>query len=145
MKSVRKTVIVPHSAERMYQLVDSIEDYPRFLPWCGGASTAERTPDAVIAEIHIAYRGLRQSFVTRNANRPHERIEMRFVRGPFRSLVGHWTFRQLGDAGSRIDFALDYEFASGMLEKLVGPVFTSIADSFVDAFVRRADALYTAG
>ena len=142
MKSVRKTLIVPHTAERMYALVDGIERYPEFLPWCGGAATAERTEVSVVAEIHIAYRGLRQSFVTRNANLAPERIEMRFVRGPFRSLAGHWQFRALGNEGCRIDFALDYEFASGMLERLVGPVFASITDSFVEAFVRRADDLY---
>lgn len=140
MKSVRKTVLVTHSARRMYALVDTVEDYPQFLPWCGGASTRERTADSVVAEIEIAYHGIRQSFVTRNDNRPPEGIDMNFVRGPFRSLAGHWRFFPLGDLGCRIEFSLDYEFASGVLERLVGPVFDKITDSFVDAFVHRADA-----
>jgi len=142
MKSVRKTVIVPHSAGRMYALVDGIEAYPRFLPWCGGAAESERTPTSVFAEIHIAYHGLRQSFVTRNENKQDESIDMVFVRGPFRTLTGHWRFTPLGDAGCRIEFGLDYEFASSLLETAIGPVFSSIVDNFVDAFVRRADALY---
>jgi ribosome-associated toxin RatA of RatAB toxin-antitoxin module len=142
MKSVRKTVLVPHSAERMYGLVDQIDDYPLFLPWCGGAATRERTPESVVAEIQIAYHGVRQSFVTRNDNRPPESIDMNFVRGPFRMLAGHWRFIPLGDLGCRIEFSLDYEFASSVLERMVGPIFDTIANSFVDAFVRRADAVH---
>lgn len=142
MKSVRKTVIVPHSAGRMYALVDGIAAYPQFLPWCGGAAESARTPTSVLAEIQIAYHGLRQSFVTRNVNKQDESIDLTFVRGPFRSLTGHWHFMPLGDAGCRIGFGLDYEFASSLLEAAIGPVFNPIVDNFVDAFVRRADALY---
>jgi ribosome-associated toxin RatA of RatAB toxin-antitoxin module len=141
MKSVRKTVLVPHSVQRMFALVDQVDDYPLFLPWCGGATTHERTPDSVVAEIQIAYHGIRQSFVTRNDNRAPERIDMHFVRGPFRTLAGHWRFIPLGDLGCRIEFSLDYEFANSVLERLVGPIFDTIADGFVDAFVRRADAI----
>ena len=140
MKSVRKSVLVPHPVERMYALVDRIDDYPKFLPWCGGARTSQRTSDSVVAEIRIDYHGLRQGFVTRNATIAPERIDMHFVSGPFRKLEGRWQFVAVGALGCRIEFALDYEFASGMLEVLVGPIFDSIADSLVDAFVRRADA-----
>lgn len=141
MKSVRKSVIVPHSAERMYALVDGIRAYPEFLPWCGGAAESERTPTSVVAEIRIDYHGLKQSFVTRNDNNAPSSIDMHFVRGPFRSLVGHWRFIPLGDAGCRVEFALDYEFANGLLERVVGPVFNSIVDNLVDAFVRRAETV----
>ena len=142
MKSVRKTVLVPHSIERMYTLVDTVEDYPQFLPWCGGAATRARTETSVEAEIHISYHGVKQSFVTQNDSRPPERIDMKFVRGPFKSLAGHWHFVPLGDLGCRVEFSLDYEFANGVLERLVGPIFDTITDTFVDAFVRRADAVY---
>ncbi|MEO8134324.1 MAG: type II toxin-antitoxin system RatA family toxin [Betaproteobacteria bacterium] len=142
MNSVRKSVIVSHSAQRMYALVDGVEAYPAFLPWCGGASESERTATSVLAEIQIAYHGLRQSFVTRNDNHPSDSIDMNFVRGPFRSLAGHWRFVPIGDAGCRVEFALDWEFANAILERAVGPVFNSIVNNFVDAFVRRADALY---
>src|SRR4051812_33643435 len=141
MKHVHKSVLVAHPPERMFALVDRVEDYPAFLPWCGGAAIIERTADAVVAEIQIAYRGIRQTFVTRNTSKPGERIDMNFVRGPFKSLTGHWFFIRVGTLGCRIEFKLDYEFASGILQTLVGPVFDSIADTMVDAFVRRADAL----
>jgi ribosome-associated toxin RatA of RatAB toxin-antitoxin module len=123
----------------MYSLVDAVEEYPDFLPWCGGAKIHARTTDIVEAEIRIDYRGIRQSFVTRNVNRPFEQIDMRFVRGPFRSLTGQWQFAGLGGEGCRIDFKLEWEFASGVLGHLIAPVFDSIANTMVDAFVRRAD------
>jgi len=142
MKQVHKSVLVAHSPEQMFALVDRVEDYPKFLPWCGDAAILERTADSVEAEIQIAYRGIRQSFVTRNTSKPSERIDMNFVRGPFRALTGQWLFIGVGGLGSRIDFRLEYEFASGILETLVGPVFDSIADTMVDAFVHRAEEIY---
>jgi len=143
MKQVHKSVLVGHSPERMYTLVDAVERYPEFLPWCGGARVLARDAAVVEAEIRIDYRGIRQSFVTRNVNTPFERIDLNFVRGPFRSLAGKWLFTKVGDLGSRIDFQLDWEFAGGVLGALIAPVFDSIADTMVDAFVRRADELHT--
>jgi len=139
MKHVHKTVLVAHSAERMYGLVDAVERYPEFLPWCGGAVVHARDASIVEAEIRIDYRGIRQSFVTRNVNTPHERIEMNLVSGPFRSLAGEWIFSAVGDLGCRVDFRLEWDFASSVLGNLIAPVFGSIADTMVDAFVRRAD------
>ena len=143
MKHVHKSVLVAHSPEQMFALVDAIEAYPEFLPWCGGASILERDASSVEAEIQISYLGIRQSFVTKNHNKPPERIDLKFVRGPFSNLVGQWFFVRVGNLGCRIEFKLDYEFANGVLETLVGGVFDSIADTMVDAFVHRADAVYT--
>ncbi|MEP6702346.1 MAG: type II toxin-antitoxin system RatA family toxin [Betaproteobacteria bacterium] len=142
MRHVHKSVLVAHPPERMFALVDAIEDYPKFLPWCGGATVICRSATSLEAEIQIAYRGIRQSFVTHNTNVPAERIDMNFVRGPFRSLAGRWLFIRVGDLGCRIEFTLDYEFTSTVMEALVGPVFDTIADTMVDAFVRRADQVY---
>lgn len=142
MKHVHKSVLVAHPPERMFALVDAIEDYPKFLPWCGGTTILQRDASSIEAEIEISYRGIRQSFVTRNLNTPSERIDMHFVRGPFSKLAGHWFFIRVGNLGCRIEFKLDYEFASGLLETLAGGVFDNIADTMVDAFVHRADQVY---
>src|SRR5437660_12929105 len=142
MKRVHKSVLVAHPPEQMFALVDAIEDYPRFLPWCGGTKVVRPDPVTVEAEIEIAYRGIRLSFATRNLNQPAERIDMHFVRGPFRMLVGLWFFISVGNLGCRIEFKLDYQFANGVLEALVGSVFDNIADTMVDAFVQRADVVY---
>jgi ribosome-associated toxin RatA of RatAB toxin-antitoxin module len=143
MPQVRKSVLVPFPAEAMFALVDRVEDYPRFLPWCGGTRVIERRADALVASIDIAYRGIRRSFATVNANRPPERIDIALREGPFRRLSGSWRFTPLGEEGCRIDFELDYEFASRLVERILGPAFNEIAATFVDAFVRRAEGTAT--
>jgi ribosome-associated toxin RatA of RatAB toxin-antitoxin module len=142
---VSRQALVGYGAAEMYALVEDVEAYPRFLPWCSAVEVSVREPARTVATIHIDFRGVRQQFTTENANEPGERIEMRLVRGPFRALHGEWRFVQLGEAGCRVDFDLAYQLASPVLDRLVGPVFNQIATSFVDAFVRRADSLHLKG
>lgn len=125
----------------MYALVDGIEDYPAFLPWCGGAEVMDRTPDSVKAKLHISYHGIKASFSTINENEPGRSIRMRLNDGPFRKLDGEWRFLPLGDKACKIEFMLVYEFSSALLDKVLGPVFNHIANSFVEAFIQRADQL----
>jgi ribosome-associated toxin RatA of RatAB toxin-antitoxin module len=138
MVTVDRSVLAPYSANEMFALVDDVESYPQFLPWCEAASVALREPGRTVATIRANFHGLRQEFTTENANRPGERIDITLVSGPFRTLRGHWEFAALGE-GCRIGFRLEYEFASRILEKAAGPVFHRIADNFVDAFVHRAE------
>jgi ribosome-associated toxin RatA of RatAB toxin-antitoxin module len=126
----------------MYALVDQVEHYPEFLPWCGGTHLEHRDGAITRASIDIDYRGIRQTFRTENRTNPPELIEIRLVSGPFRRLDGTWRFTALSDSACRIDFRLHYEFSSRVLERLVGPVFHLIANSFVDAFLRRAEQVY---
>lgn len=142
MALVEKSVLVGHSAQRMYALVDRVEDYPQFLPWCGGSSVEHRDGAVTRASIVIDYHGIRQSFRTENRTQPPELIDIRLLSGPFRELDGIWRFTPLGEEACRIDFRLRYEFSSKLLEKLTGRVFAYIADTFVDAFVKRAERLY---
>ena len=142
MASVEKTVLVAHSAEQMFKLVDCVEDYPAFLPWCGGASVAEQDGARVHATVHINYHSIKQSFTTENVRTPPHQIDMTLQDGPFRHLDGCWRFIPLSDSACKIEFRLHYEFSSKLLEKLVGPVFHYIANSFVDAFIHRAEKVY---
>jgi len=142
MTDVAKTVLVPFSARQMYNLVANCEDYPAFLPWCAGGRILEQSGDTVSAELNIDFRGIRQSFATRNVNVPGERIDMQLLSGPFKSLEGHWTFTALAEDACRIDFTLEYHFSSAILEKVIGPIFNHITTTFVDAFVKRAEAIY---
>jgi len=141
MKRVSRSAIVEHSAQEMYALVDDIESYPRFLPWCTAASVEERTADGVRATLSVGMRGLRQSFTTQNENRPPEAIELRLVKGPFRRFAGAWRFTALSPEACRIEFTLEYEMA-GPIARLLEPLFEHIADTMVDAFTRRAAELY---
>lgn len=126
----------------MFELVDDVESYPKFLPWCGGARVLERSGDRKTARIDIDYHGVRAHFTTDNVNRPPDAIVITLNDGPFRHLHGEWRFVALGDIGCRIEFALAYEFATLLLDKVIGPVFGHIANTLIDAFVRRAEAVY---
>ena len=139
MKRIERSAIVEHSAGEMYALVDDIESYPAFLPWCSSAQVA-LVDGRKRATLTAGLRGLRQSFTTLNENRPAEAIDMRLVEGPFRHFSAAWRFRPLGASACRIEFALEYEFASRALGRLLEPLFDHIADTMVDAFKRRADA-----
>ncbi len=141
MARVEKAVLVVHSAERMASLVQDVPAYPQFLPWCGGSEVRERHGEVTVASVTIHYHGIRQTFTTRNTRSAPDRLDIALVDGPFRRLEGHWRFTQLGDAGCKVSLVLEYEFASRLLERLIGPVFAGIADSLVDAFVTRADQL----
>ena len=142
MPDVSKTVLVPFSAKQMYDLVAKCEDYPAFLPWCAGGRILEQKGDELSAELKINFKGIQQSFSTRNRNVPGRSIEMALLSGPFKSLRGHWRFTPLAEDACRVEFELEYHFASSLLEKMIGPVFSNITATFVDAFVKRAESQY---
>ena len=121
MASVHKSVLVHHSAQQLFALVEAVEDYPAFLPWCGGVRT---------------------HFTTANAYHRPDRIVLALRDGPFRRLDGVWTFHPLAENACKVELTLVYEFTTPALETLIGPVFNRIADSFIDAFVRRAESVY---
>ncbi len=143
MAVVEKIVLVAHTAEQMFNLVDRVEDYPNFLPWCGGASVKELEGTTVHATVHIDYHHLKQHFTTENVRTPPHQIDMTLQDGPFKQFEGHWRFIPLSATACKIEFRLHYQFSNIFLEKLVGPVFHSIANSFVDAFIHRAEKVYT--
>jgi ribosome-associated toxin RatA of RatAB toxin-antitoxin module len=123
----------------MYRLVEDIEAYPRFLPWCVEARVLERGADGTRARLTAALGAVRQSFTTQNANRPGASIEMHLVEGPFRRFEAAWRFHAMAPDACKVEFTLDYEFASRALGKLLEPLFSRIADTMVDAFLQRAD------
>jgi len=141
MKRISRSAIVEHSAEEMFALVDDIESYPRFLPWCTAAKVEERSATGVRATMSIGLRGLRQSFTTQNENRPGESIELKLVKGPFRRFAAAWRFKPLSEEACSIEFTMEYEMA-GALARVLEPLFDKIADTMVDAFTRRAHAVY---
>jgi ribosome-associated toxin RatA of RatAB toxin-antitoxin module len=141
MPTVRKSVIVSRPASTMFALVEDVESYPRFLPWCAGTQVLERTDAVTVARLDIDYHGLTTYIQTRNAKEPPERMSLEFVAGPFERFRGQWRFVELGAQGCRVDFALDYAFSSVALEAVLGPVFGHIVETLVDRFVQRAESL----
>jgi ribosome-associated toxin RatA of RatAB toxin-antitoxin module len=142
MALVEKSVLLPYSAEQMFMLVDNVADYPLFLPWCGGASVSEVGENKIHATVHINYLQIKQSFTTENVRQPPHNIEMTLQDGPFRCLDGNWHFTELSPSACKIEFKLHYEFSNKLLEKILGPVFHLVANSFVDAFTHRAEKVY---
>ena len=148
MKHVKKSVLLWYSPQEMYALVTAVEDYPQFLPWCERAEVLEHRTDGLTARLHLAYRGLRHAFTTRNVHTLDRRVVLSLVDGPFSQLDGNWEFLALpAEQGAqakacRIEFDLVYAFSSSALEVLISPVFDRIADTFVDSFVKRAEQVY---
>ncbi len=135
---LRKTVLVGHSAERMFDLIEAAEHYPEFLPWCAGAKIIERDETVVVADIDVDVRGVRFGFRTRNPKRRPEWMAITMERGPFRHFHGEWHLTPLTADGCRIEFQLRYGFDNSVVGTLAGPVFDRIANSLVDAYVARA-------
>jgi len=144
MAEIEKTVLVEYSAEQMFNLVDRVEQYPEFLPWCGGTSVDPQDDVITHATVNIDYHHVKHSFTTENKRKPPELIEMTLLDGPFEHLDGHWRFIPLSDEACKIEFRLHYTFSHKILEKMVGPVFHMIADSFVESFIEQAEVIYGA-
>jgi len=142
MKNIQKTALVPYSAAQMFALVDDIQAYSEFLPWCSQSLVISRDPAIVEAELTISYGQLNKTFATRNINTPEAQIEMQLVKGPFKHLNGRWDFLVLGDDGCKVSLELSFEFSNKLLDLTVGPVFSQIANSLVDAFTERAGKIY---
>ncbi|MDP3715573.1 MAG: type II toxin-antitoxin system RatA family toxin, partial [Burkholderiales bacterium] len=136
---VARSALVGYGAEEMFALVEDIERYPEFLPWCSGTTVTLRTTEKTNASIQVNYRGVRQVFSTENRKHAPESMTMKLIEGPFRVLDGEWRFTPLTDSACKVDFSLHYEFSSVLLEKIAGPVFGHIAGSMMDAFLRRAE------
>lgn len=142
MARVEKSVLITRSAAQMFNLVDRVEDYPAFLPWCSQTQVAFRDASKTVATLHINYLSVKSHFTTENIKEIPLRMSITLVDGPFRRLEGLWRFKPLADNACKIDFQLSYEFSSKLFEKVIGPVFSRIADTLVEAFVRRADDVY---
>lgn len=143
MPSISKSALVPYSASQMYDLVDKIPDYPKFLPWCGGAEELSRNDDEVKASVTISHSGLNKTFTTNNRLQKNKMIEMELVNGPFKHLHGFWRFEALTETACKVSLDLEYEFSNKLLSLAVGPVFNQVANSMVDSFCQQADRLYS--
>jgi ribosome-associated toxin RatA of RatAB toxin-antitoxin module len=144
MREVRRTALVAQPPERMFALINDIESYPLFLPWCTSAHVQSRTERELIASVGVRRGPLNSQFTTRNELTANRHIGMRLVSGPFKTLEGDWTFTPVdvpGQPGCRIDLVLRFAFANRLAAMVFEPLFEETAASLVDAFVARARAL----
>lgn len=138
MPIARRSALVQHSCETLFALVDDVERYPEFLPWCAGVTVFTRDERSTHARIDVDYHGLKSHVTTRNAKEPPRRMILELEEGPFERFHGEWTFKPLGADGCRVEFALEYKAAGGAIASLLEGVFGHIASTMVDRFVQRA-------
>lgn len=141
MTTISKNALVRYSVAEMFALVNDIEAYPQFLPWCRSARVLSRSADEIRATLELARGGIQKSFTTSNRLQSNKMIEIRLVEGPFRHLSGFWRFDQLGEQACKVSLDMSFELAP-LLDFVIGPVFHTIANSLVDAFHARAVQMY---
>jgi ribosome-associated toxin RatA of RatAB toxin-antitoxin module len=142
MNNLKRSAIVPYTARQMFELVNSIEEYPRFLPWCSESKIISQSDQEIIATLEIHWKGVKKSFTTRNQLDPYKAIKMALVEGPLHHMEGNWQFQPLNEHACKVFLDLEFEFAGGFIDRLFQPIFKHIANTLVDAFCKRADELY---
>jgi len=148
--------VVPHSPQQLYELVADVEKYPEFLPWCIAARIRQRAPVAdgelITADMVLGFKMFREKVTSKVTLHPpaddaagsgkHGRIDVEYVEGPLKYLQNHWVFVPADGGGCEIDFFVDFEFRSRILQKIVGALFHEAVSRMVAAFERRATGLY---
>ena len=142
MTTVKKSALVKFSANQMFDLVDDIESYPEFLPWCSGSKILKREEGIVEAELLISKAGFNKSFATRNRSDGHGKLFMSLLDGPFSSLEGVWNFMPLREDASKISIDLEFEMNGKLANLAFGTVFNQICNTMVSSFSERAKQLY---
>lgn len=142
MTTLHREALVPYTPYEMYELVRDIAAYPQFLPWCRSTQILEASDQAIKATIELAKGGIHKSFTTIDELTTNETINIRLVDGPFSKLHGTWQFNPLGDTACKVALDMHFEFSNKILAMAIGPVFSQIVSSLVDAFVKRARQIY---
>lgn len=142
----KESRLVAHPPQKLYELVSDIESYPQFLPWVTGVRVRSRGTagenEVIVADVLISYKMFRETFRSSVTLNPQSRtIDVAYVNGPFKHLDNHWRFEPTGE-GTKVDFAVDFEFRSRMMERMITGMFDRAVHKIVTAFFDRADELY---
>lgn len=133
--------VLPYTEEQLFDMVADVRRYPEFLPWCVGARIVSRTEAELIADLTVGFKMFRETFRSQVLlERPHH-VHVRYLTGPFRYLNNHWRFRAV-PGGTEVDFFVDFEFKSRLLQAVIGTVFNEAVRLMVRSFERRAATLY---
>ncbi len=141
--NVSRSALLNYSAENMYAVIIDVEAYPSFLNWCSGVEMISNSDGVMVAKLLIAYSKLNISFTTRNTLRENESLTMELVKGPFSKLNGQWAIQSLGDNACKVSLEMEFDFDSVVTQKLFGRVFQAVISAQLDAFQKRAHALYS--
>ena len=133
---------LPYTPKQLYLLVSDIEKYPEFLPWCIALRICKRDAAQINADMIIGFKVFREKFTTRVSLDPPYRLDVEYLDGPFKYLNNHWIFNPMGEGVCEIDFYVDFEFKSMILQKAIGVVFNEAVQKMINAFETRAHKIY---
>lgn len=143
MTTITRSSLVFFTPEQMYDLVNDVESYPAFLPWCRDSEILSKSATVIEASLDLAKGGIHHVFSTRNSLVKGQSIDITLIDGPFQHLEGHWRFTPIGNnQGCRVQLDMDFEFSNRLISMALGPVFTQISGSLVEAFCKRAQEIY---
>ncbi len=142
MPTISRSELVPYTAVEIYDLVNDIERYPAFIPWCTSGEIISTSEDTTRARLTFAKGGMEKSFVTANRHQRGKMIDIRLVEGPFQRLEGYWRFHDVGESASKVTLDMEFEFSNRLVAYAFGKVFTQVANTLVDSFARRAREVY---
>lgn len=134
--------VLPYSKEQLFDLVIDVEKYPQFLPWCIGCRVRKREENLVVADMIIGFKVFRESFTSKVSHQRPDRIDVAYTDGPFKYLNNHWIFNEMEDGSTEIDFFVDFEFRSRILQAAIGAVFGEAVKKMIAAFEARANQLH---
>ena len=142
MTHVERSAILPYSAAQMFQLVNDIDSYPEFVPWCVKCGVHKQSAEEKEATMTFAKRGINASVTTRNELQQNKKIVMRLVKGPFKELVGAWSFHEIDATSCKVELDMRFTFSNRLYAMTLGPVFNQVANKLVSAFTERARDIY---
>lgn len=142
MTHVERSALLPYSAAQMYKLVNDIDSYPEFVPWCVKCVVHKESDQEKQATMTFAKRGINSSVTTCNELDVDKKIVMRLVEGPFKELVGEWEFQELDDQSCKVLLDMRFKFSNKIYEMTLGSVFNQVANKLVSAFTERAKQVY---
>ncbi len=142
MTTILKSQLVPYSTQQMFDLIDDVESYADFLPWCSCSEVISCEGDEMVARLELKKGRVKNSFTTRNYRENGEFIELNLVEGPFKELKGVWRFSKLDECACEVSIKLEYEYSNSMVKAVFGVIFNHASSTLVKAFVKRAGEIY---
>ncbi len=142
MTTICRSALIPFSREQMFELVNDVEKYPLFVPFCSNCILISKNNDYITVKLEISKGGFSKSFTTCNQLHPSNKVDMTLVNGPFKHLTGSWNFISLSNEASKIELNLDFEFSSKLTDIAFSKIFNQLAQSMVSAFTERAKRIY---
>ena len=142
MTKVQRSALLPYSAAQMYRLINDVDSYPEFIPWCVQTEVHKESEIEKEATMRFSKRSISAAVTTCNELQENKQIVMRLVQGPFKHLTGTWNFKELDEHSCKVELDMKFSFSNRLYEVTLGPIFNQVANKLVTAFTERARQIY---